>query len=954
MNWISGWVALLVGSYGSMALPALAQAGLPQADPTARDSVSPLSRPELLPIEVPKPASGSESVPTPEAGSVPALTELSPTSTTESPTAESATAESPTTESFGVFPVGLNLDRRNVVPSTLVRGREDGHQAIAFSQWLLPFETVMTALQFRITPLEDGQLELRSPGVIRRLDPNTLTVDSRLGLVIAIAEIETLLGVPSEFDIEEYAIVFRPPWLTVATGRVAPDEIPVLLDGLPKRQAADFVLGTVSQRLESSGTVNNAGNTGRWGNTSFGSGRTLTDHRGDLSGVGTLFGGSWFFRVNQADLPDTQSWQLSEFQYLHQTDRADYAIATQPQFWFSPEGGQYWGITTIQRWGFTPPPSVATGSGFTPSQRLQAETLDRTIGGQAPPGTLVRLVRGFQNEVMGEVLVDASGVYRFEHVPTGQRGGASYRVLLYPNGQLTATPDERVARFLNVTGQLPHRASALILSSGMRRELGNQNDFFGELTNLQGGVAYRQGISEDLTLGIGTIYQDTPRILGEVFYQPNAFPLQVSLSALSTKTQNGLNINSNLVFQPLPRLSISFNSDLYSERANLNWQLLPNLLVFVDGNRRTEVINGGFQTSLRQKNFFTTLRIATNTHQQWQWNVDSRFERLKLSSLGNEAASNSRLSYNVSTQNLSQISLDIGHSVLFDYATSHTTSDRDYLATLGWRYRSQKQLNDGRYLWDIDFSYGSGSQGQGVIAAASTGVLPGLALRARYQQIAVTSNEDSFRVEVVPILNFQQGIHPDDTRFTDLRTLGGLLIQPFFDENNNGDRDAGEKLYRDNPELLIVLNHQPIAVFRPDTRRNGVYVRLSPDTYRLDLDPAGYPLDWKPVETAYAVEVVPGSYTPVQIPLILSYTVTGVLTDGEGAAIGGARVEAVPTAGGLRKLSVTNGAGVFVLENLSQGTYQLLINGNPAQPDTLTIEAETPAFQELNLRSAIP
>ncbi|WP_448562351.1 carboxypeptidase regulatory-like domain-containing protein [Trichothermofontia sp.] len=203
---------------------------------------------------------------------------------------------------------------------------------------------------------------------------------------------------------------------------------------------------------------------------------------------------------------------------------------------------------------------------------------------------------------------------------------------------------------------------------------------------------------------------------------------------------------------------------------------------------------------------------------------------------------------------------------------------------------------------------------------------------------------------MAPILNFQKGIHPDDTRFTDLRTLGGLLVQPFFDTNNNGQRDPGEALYLDNPELLLVLNNKPIKTFRPDTRRNGLYVRLSPDTYRLDLDPAGYPLDWKPTEMAYAVEVVPGSYTPVLIPLTLAYSVTGVLTDRAGVAIGGARVEAVPTAGGLRKLSVTNGAGVFVLENLSQGTYQLLINGQPAQPDTLTIDAETPAFQEINLQ----
>jgi len=924
----SCFIALLMGYPFGLATDATAQANLLLTD-------APLA------TELPTPATVGPALP---AATAPRNTAANNPERVSLDASDEPHLSSPSRAQFSTFPVGVNLGRRNVIPSTFVRGVEVTDQAVDFDQWLLPFDVVVTALQLRVTPLEDGQLEVRSPGLVIRLHPDELAIDSELGQAIAIADIASRLGVPSEFDVNDYAIVFNPPWLpTGGRGGPRPGDLPVVLEGLPEVAAAPFALGTVSQEVTISGT--------RW-ESDFAS--DSTDYRGNLRAVGTLLGGSWFMRTQQTELDDAQSWKLGEFQYFRPSDTTDYVVATQPRFWVNSEQEQYWGVTAIQRWRYTPPPAPASGGGFNPSQRLQANVIDRTIGGEAAPGTLVQLIQGYRGNVIAETIVDESGVYRFDQVPTGRGGSNSYRVLLYSEGRLTATPQEKEARFLNVTGQLPHRASTLIVSAGAARSLSQPEDFWGEFTEFQGGLAYRYGVSESLTLGIGTVYQDTPRALGELFYQPNNFPLQVSMSALSNEDNDNVNINSSISLQPFSGLSLNFNSDYFSERFNLNWRVSPNLSVVADADSRTDLVNTGVQFSLSAPDFFTLARLTANTENQWRWNWDMRLHRFKLGTRGNEAATSSRLSYNLSTANPTRVNLDIGHSLSVDYATNDSSDDHNYLATIGWRYRSQKQLTDGRYLWDMGVEYGNGSQGSGLIASASTGILPGLALRARYQQISPTSGEDSFRIEVAPILNFQQGIHPDNTRFTDLRTLGGLLIQPFFDDNGNGKRDPGEKLYLDNPELLLVLNNKPINTFRPDTRRNGLYVRLSPDTYRLDLDPAGYPLDWKPITTAYAVEAVPGSYTPVLIPLVLSYSVSGVLIDAEGAAIGGARVEAVPEMGGLRKLSVTNGAGVFFLENLSQGTYQLLINGNPAQPDTLTIDAETPAFQELNLRVSLP
>ncbi|WP_254447007.1 carboxypeptidase-like regulatory domain-containing protein [Dolichospermum sp. UHCC 0259] len=157
---------------------------------------------------------------------------------------------------------------------------------------------------------------------------------------------------------------------------------------------------------------------------------------------------------------------------------------------------------------------------------------------------------------------------------------------------------------------------------------------------------------------------------------------------------------------------------------------------------------------------------------------------------------------------------------------------------------------------------------------------------------------------------------------------------------------------------MIIINKRPIKSFQPDIRSDGlrptigdrILLRLAPGKYRLDIDPAGFPPDWQAKIQALAVDVIPGSYTPVTIPMILSYTVSGVVTDTQGNAIPGAKVEAIETTQGTRRFSVTNGAGVYYLENLPQGNYKLEINGQLAS--NLKLEASSEPFQEMNLQQS--
>lgn len=414
---------------------------------------------------------------------------------------------------FTVFPVGVNVGTRSVIFGVLVRGLENGTEAVDFANWLVPFDAVVEALKLKVTPLENGQLELRSTSIVARIEPKALITDPQLGLVFSIQQIQTLLGVPAEFNINEYAIVLNPAQTEPPVGQMRILPTPVQLEGLPRLKAPNVTIAALEQRVNSTNSQENSLN-----------------FQGELQAVGTVFGGSGYVRINQPDIQDSRTWTLAEAQYLQQNTYADYVIGTQPTFWRSQRASNYWGFTTIQRQGFTSPEQYY-GGGFSPRERLQANQVGRTIVGKAEPGTLVQLTEGFGGRVVDEVLVDSSGIYRFEKVTVeGNIFGGNYQVLLYRQGRRTEPPEIREATFSTVSGQIPAGASATIVSAGVGRTV-KANRFLGEFTDIQGGIGQRWGVSESFTVGVGAVYDQTARGLGEIFFRPNNVPFEVSASS---------------------------------------------------------------------------------------------------------------------------------------------------------------------------------------------------------------------------------------------------------------------------------------------------------------------------------------------------------------------------------------------------------------------------------------
>ncbi len=821
---------------------------------------------------------------------------------------EDSTIPTSTSVPFGPLIVGLTVNGRPIRASLIVKGAEDGAQALNFKEWLIPLDAVLQAIQATSQQLPGSILEIRSPVIVARLDLALIPQDPEIGLALTPAAIEDRLGIPVSFNLEDFALEFTIPELVPRTTAVAEE---INIEGLPLITPPATSLTQLNQSL-----------------TYTDRGTTDSDSRGDLAVVGRWGAGSYFFQLDQTDVTDFNQWALANFQYLHQQETRDLLIGSQTAFW--PQGDTFWGLTRIHRQGFSPSRSRSVST----AQGLQADELTRTISGTAPPGTLVQLTQPFSNEVVAEMLVDESGIYRFANLSINTRSQTRFELLLFPEGKLTTTPEVREVMLQPQASQLPAGSHALIYSLGVERNQPTGNSFLGAYEDLETAGLQRWGVSETLTLGLGLVYQEQLQGLGELFYSSEPLHLRLAL-ALLTATDPDISLD----WEPSRHWRTRFTSGEGRSRLSTDWQVAQGIRLFSnwESDEGTEL---GTQLSRSWgPNVFTSLRSSIEAD-KFRFSLRQRLHRTRL----NLDLEDQEFTWEV--EYAFQDDPNRGHFLTL--RQEDRPSSKGSLSSLLYEYESPDNSGFGDPLWRGLIGYGFGSEGSGPELEFSTTAIPGLLARAAYRSATATSDESSFTVELLSSFNLQAGISPGDQNTRDLQTQGGLMLIVFFDQNNNQHWDDDEPTYADS-ELMLILNNRPLTTYRPDQAPDRLLVPLDPDTYRLDFDPSGYPIDWQPQVSSLAVKVDVGSYTVVTIPLRLSYTVTGEVTTADGAAVAGARVVAERVDGTQQVFSITNGAGVFFLEQLFQGTYKLRVNDQIPQPAQLTLTEDQDAFLELNL-----
>jgi Carboxypeptidase regulatory-like domain len=819
--------------------------------------------------------------------------------------------------------VGLYVNGVSKIEAFYVVGKEDGTAAIDFDNWILPFDEISPAIGWKIKEVDD-YLDISTPSQRFRIATNRVFIHPELGRAIKVADLAAIPGWTIDFNINKYAIEITTPNTIRRTSTAEP---PIITTGLDPVSPPSGV-SIVQQRLNTSGASNSPVNI----------------PQGDFQAAGNLGNASWYLRANQPNITDTRNWNLSEASVIHQTKLNDIILGSQTPFWQqrSSRNGSYWAATAVTRQGFEPPVKVYGGA-YTLNERLQARQTSRVISGVAEPGTLVQLVNNNnRTQILQETLVDSSGVYRFNNVIVSgnlddSAIGRDYQVLLYPRGQITANPTAQNVSFTSFNGQIPQGAEAFVFSAGGNR-LTSGN--FGSFDRAQGGVLYRRGLSDSLTIGAGVAYDREVRGVGEFFWQPSA---ALELTGAATSGSDQWDYAGRLAYTPSRDFSLNANVDRLSTNANAYWRLGANFSAISNyDNSRGPAIGGEYFNSGVSSS--TQIRADVDLKGRTRISANQRLGELQASYLGNESADNLQLTY--SPRGNGSYGSNSGSDFVAGYQASKQVTNSS-LTSIVWRYRSPEIQRDGRNLWQTELGYGFNSFGSGLLANADLNILPGLQLRASYRGINDNSRQGNYALELTTTLLTGNGIRGTSDRVEDFRSLGKVIFQPFMDKNQNGRQDAGEESYWD--PLLVRLNDRPIDRYRPQVNDNRADLNLPNGSYRLDIDPAGYPDNSRSRLEALRIDVVAGGITTIPIPLIQSYSVVGFVKDARGEPISGGRVEATNLRTKVKAVSVTNDSGFYTLEGLDQDEYQIRVSDLVSSLDRLKIIPSSAVQQEINL-----
>ncbi len=848
---------------------------------------------------------------------------------------------------FGILPVGITLNNREVVSAALVYGYENGIDPVNFDDWLLPFEVVKEVLSLNVIPVvnddsnnsivdvvsKEDIVRIESAFVVTQFDLSELIKHPELGLTISMSQLKSLLGVNIFFDVQNYAVVFETPRITSKEKHFSLRDLPVVITGLPIIEPEVITFTNIEQKFETQTSE---------GNSLF---------KGETKAVGSLLNGPWYARLKKNNFLDPLDWQLQELQYTYLAENFDVALGSQNAFW---QGDSFWGGGAVLRFGFTPNSLISANSLL--SKRRQSSTFERTVEGKAEPGTLVRLVtsQGSSIEIIAETLVDSTGLFRFEDVPS--RNSSRYELLLYLDGKLSQEPVKRDIYLINLPEQLPQDISSLTFALGAKHSL-VADKVLGTFTDLVAGAAYRRGVDENLTFGVGAVYSQGLRGLGEIFYRPNNIPLQLSTTVLSpvlaneTSGDNSVNwdLNSSLRYEPLHNLVVQGRASENFASLRLDYKVLGGF------NFGGGIDSGdGLFTSVRYTNrldgwyLSSNVSFTQNLNLRWDFSLDQQTWNASLRQTGNETSARTEFRYDIPKKSF----LGEGHSLyLFYNLNYHNGFDQlKHNVQPTWQYRPPEKNLFGERLWEAELGYTidfDDKPNNHLIAKFKTGIISGIFFEAGYRGNFDFTN-DSYTLSLTGSFDLQEQFRAAKHHSSLLAIYGGILIRPFFDDNANTLFDKGERVYTENLDLLLAVNNVSLNPNRAVITETYALLNLPQGTYRLDLDPAGYPIGWHPEDTAYAVTVSPAAYTTVDIPLQRVYTLTGIITDSLANPVSGASVKALSESGDSY-LSITNTAGVYYLEGLSRGSYTLLVDGNKAFPSKLIIDEQSEEFQELNL-----
>ena len=302
--------------------------------------------------------------------------------------------------------------------------------------------------------------------------------------------------------------------------------------------------------------------------------------------------------------------------------------------------------------------------------------------------------------------------------------------------------------YINLAPTLGSGSSILTFSGGGNHNLAqpvvlDKNDnTTREFEDFRGGVTYHHGIFQQLTMGVGFVYEDNLAGFTQLTYNSDILPLKTTVSVLSKESTT--EVRSHVRLQPAQNFVLNFHSDARQQKFNADWAIYPGFNFIAKANSRESNYSTGFKLAV-QNNYFSLKASATlDSQQNLQWNLNSQIGGLQFSHSSDRLKSDSELSNSL----FDSQSLGFQCSAFFKYQTQQNKNGQQEFTVWGGRIRSQTKVGKNKHQWSIDLGYGNSDRGKGLIANGSVALKPDLFLKLDYQEVSAVSDETNVKLQL--------------------------------------------------------------------------------------------------------------------------------------------------------------------------------------------------------------
>ncbi len=776
--------------------------------------------------------------------------------------------------------------RQPLLVGAVVRHREVGTLMVQAEagRYLIPLEPFAQVAGCTVQKEEAATRFITPLGSVD-LMPEDLWIDEGT-VYLRQAAIESKLATPVSFDSSRFVLVFDLPWRSVTATDVDFEADPLAPDALPPSLSLSTLHSDIRYtRVEEDDYY-----------------RTQTSVGGRL--------GPGYWRLRYDDNLEGRH-EVRDYTWLTQQNNklflaGNHRVRLHPLLQsLEATGAQFaWTSESLDRFGRSSQPRELLSRRLTPVQSFE---------GTGPPAGLAEL--RVDGRVVERQQIGLDGRYEFFDVSVPARRANRVEVLLYDRHDLS-TPAE-IHELTQMTSEYLLSDGALVLLGGAGVEGNALQESLDSTQTAGGGLGFYQtrwGVSDGLTLeGAIQANSDVTQVMGG-FVSRLGNPSVLSLGVGASNGRLGYDIDFDLrqvswrllvqsqvietEFQP------GIESGQFEHSVEYGYQWSPNLDTGLVGRSR-RISGDRVEYLLPAFTWRPTVRawVRGAPDIEGDYRFDLSYD-IRPGTRLNVATVADRASAHLSQRLTSRHSLRVGTEAGGDRATRHQAIVTGY--------------GSGRFrpTWSAGL-LGTGSEVGYLLGGkleAAPGIYAGMQLESDSRVDDPSEAEERLLFHVTSDIGFSGGRIVAARAASVREDRGGVAGFVSIDAPEGFPR-------HELGDLPIMVNGKTAG--RTNSSGGFFIGDLPPSVYRFELGTENLPIELAPERVAVTAKVGVAAVTRVSFVVRPEFGIAGRVRDASDAPVPGVMVELVHPSGGILKAVPTDRFGLFRLDSVPIGTYNL-------------------------------